>query len=331
MVATSSHPDTSSATGRSARTLYLIERIVTLALLVVVTWAAPGRSIVLMTAVALGALVVMRLASPLWVRAVHARPARRAVTRAMAADAAESLLLAVIAMALALRPLAGLGLAGTVAAAWWIAAWRGRTAAPFEAADVHVTGDAAQIAADHGFDPDRIVVDRRAVVPARLVRWGGEPFIILSPRVVDICTPAEQAVVVAHELGHAAHHDLRWTVVARTALISAAVLLAGGVGFLGRRGGLDKATAVAVSILALGVLEVVAVVALAAMNRATERRAHRWALAAVGDGDTFAAAMRKVHALSDPSAGPGHPTAPLAEQPSLADVLALANPRRRGR
>ncbi|NLF30238.1 MAG: M48 family metalloprotease [Planctomycetes bacterium] len=307
MTAPPPHPDASPAPAGSIRAVYLIERTATLALLAAVCLAASGRNFWPMAVLALAALAAARLAAPLWVWAVVGRGGRGPVADALRQDAVESLVLA-LAVLPGAWPVGALALAGLFALATWA---EGRLRPPpSETSAAGLDAATRRMAAEAGVDPDRIVVDPRASVPARLVRCGGKSWILLSPRVVEACTPAEQAVVVAHELGHAAGGDLAWTAAAKVALIAAAALGAGAVGFFTPKAG---AVSVAAAVTTLAVLETAGVIALAAMLRATERRAHRWALRTVGDPATFAAAMRKLHALGGASDGR-----------ALADVLALA-------
>ncbi|MFW6146746.1 MAG: hypothetical protein ACOC7R_05370, partial [Planctomycetota bacterium] len=118
--------------------------------------------------------------------------------------------------------------------------------------------------------------------------------------------------------------DLWRTAVTKVALVAGAVAAAATVAALGRRLGAGPAAAVAAAVLALGLLETAGAVALAALLRTAERRAHRWALRAVGDAELFADAMRKLHGLSAAAGRTDVPASALADHPSLADVLALA-------
>jgi STE24 endopeptidase len=146
----------------------------------------------------------------------------------------------------------------------------------------------------------------------------------------------EVAVVVAHELAHHVHHDLLQALALNAAVLCAG-LWAGDIvvrlseTWLGLRGPSDLAALPIVAFVA-SMLWLATTPLRHAQSRAQERRADRFALAATGNADAFASAVRRASARHMAEERPTLMTRWLFHRhPSVSERLELADAWRGGR
>ena len=150
--------------------------------------------------------------------------------------------------------------------------------------------------------------------------------IFISADVVRDWSETEIAVVVAHELAHHAHHDLRRTLAVDAAVLScglgaAAAVLARLPG-AGRPG--DPAMLPLIALVA-GLVWLAATPLRHAQSRRHERRADLFALVVTGGADAFSAAIRRLGARHLAEERPSTVTRWLFHRhPTVAERLALA-------
>lgn len=141
---------------------------------------------------------------------------------------------------------------------------------------------------------------------AALVGSGATRRILLSDTLLFSYSDDEVEVILAHELGHHAHHDLRSGLFIEAVRVSATFAVAAAALALGwRRLGLDGPADVAGLPLLLVVAGAVATLtgpALNALSRRNEFRADRFAVALTGRPEAFVSALRRLAAqnLAEP-------------------------------
>jgi STE24 endopeptidase len=133
---------------------------------------------------------------------------------------------------------------------------------------------------------------------ARLVGTGGGCSVLLSNDLVTDFTPDELEVVVAHELGHFVHRDIRsasWLRAAITFLINGAAAAALAVTWqpLGLIAPNDAA-GLPVLLLVAGVVAMLTKPLLNVVSRRNEFRADTFALNLTGRSDLFVSVMRRL-------------------------------------
>lgn len=158
--------------------------------------------------------------------------------------------------------------------------------------------------------------------------------VLVSSALVRHWSDDEIAVVVAHELGHHAHHDL-----ARSTGLAAVILCAGfwasdvTLGALGSGlGGVGVAdmAALPLIVLVVGVVWLFSTPLRLAQSRSHERRADAFALACTGRAEAFAAVVRRLSAERLAENQPSNLTTWLFHRhPSVADRLAVSEGFRR--
>lgn len=161
--------------------------------------------------------------------------------------------------------------------------------------------------------------------------------ILVSSEIAAEWPDEEVAVVVAHELGHHAHHDL-WRTLAADVLLMGASLLAADVVVraagppLGLRGPGDLAALPLVA-LAAGGAWVLTTPIRHAQSRRQERRADAFALAATGFSEAFANAIKRLGARHLAEERPSaltrwfyHRHPPVAERLALAEEYGRRRP-----
>lgn len=167
---------------------------------------------------------------------------------------------------------------------------------------------------------------------AALVGIGRTRRILLFDTLVDRFAPDEIAAVLAHELGHHAHHDMWRGLTAQAALTVASlwvadVLLRAGVTMLGLESPADPA-GLPWLVLVMAAVGLVAAPALNVLSRRTERRADDFALGLTGNVGAFVGAMERLASLNLAERHP-HPVkeALLYSHPSVARRIARATAR----
>ena len=142
--------------------------------------------------------------------------------------------------------------------------------------------------------------ERSRAANAALVGVGPTRRILVSDTLLADYSDAEIEVVLAHELAHHVHGDIRTALVADAGLTALGLALgAAALVLLGPRMGITGSADVAglpVLLLAGGAVVLVATPALNALSRAHERRADRYALDLTGNPEAFVAAMRRLGA-----------------------------------
>ena len=144
------------------------------------------------------------------------------------------------------------------------------------------------------------LADRTKKGNAALAGLGKTRRIIVSDTLLASCNDDEIEAVLAHELGHHAHHDI-WRGIAMEGVI-------GGLGFylasralavvgawLGLRGPADVA-GLPVLLLTGGLLSLLLLPAVNGFSRWMERRADRYGFNLTGNPEAFASAMQRLHA-----------------------------------
>ena len=142
--------------------------------------------------------------------------------------------------------------------------------------------------------------ERSRAANAALVGVGPTRRILVSDTLLANYSDAEIEVVLAHELAHHVHGDIRTALVV-DACVTAFGLAAGAaaLALLGPRVGLAGPADVAglpLLLLAAGAVVLSATPGLNALSRAHERRADRYALDLTGNPEAFIAAMRRLGA-----------------------------------
>jgi STE24 endopeptidase len=158
--------------------------------------------------------------------------------------------------------------------------------------------------------------------------------VLVSSALVRQWSDDEIAVVVAHELGHHAHHDL-----SRASGLAAVILCAGfwaadlAIGVLGNRTGNTGAADLAALpfiVLIVALVWLVSTPIRLAQSRGHERRADAFALACTGRVEAFAAVVRRLSAERLAEDQPSNLTTWLFHRhPSVADRLAVSEGFRR--
>ena len=142
--------------------------------------------------------------------------------------------------------------------------------------------------------------DKTRRANAALVGTGRSRRILLSDTLLAHYTDDEIEVILAHELGHHAHRDIRNGLVLESLLIAlACAAAAGALRILWRPLQLTGPTDVAglpVLLLAAGVVSLLTTPALNAWSRRNEHRANRFALELTERPDAFVSAMRRLAA-----------------------------------
>ena len=142
--------------------------------------------------------------------------------------------------------------------------------------------------------------DKTRRANAALVGTGRSRRILLSDTLLTHYTDVEIEVILAHELGHHAHRDIRNGLVLEALLIGVAcAVAAGALHLLWRPLQLHGPTDVAglpLLILAAGIVSLVATPVLNAWSRRNEHRADRFALKMTERPDAFVSAMRRLAA-----------------------------------
>jgi STE24 endopeptidase len=167
---------------------------------------------------------------------------------------------------------------------------------------------------------------------AALTGLGRTRRILLFDTLVQHFTPAEIEAVLAHELGHHAHHDM-WRGLAVQALLTvgalwiADVLLRAGVGLLGLEGVADPGGLPWLG-LVVSAVGLVATPAVNAFSRRLERQADDFALRLTRDVTSFIGAMDRLASLNLAERRP-HPLkeALLYSHPSIDRRIARATAR----
>lgn len=135
---------------------------------------------------------------------------------------------------------------------------------------------------------------------AALVGTGRTRRILLSDTLLDEYTDDEIEVILAHELGHHAHRDIRTGLLLESVLIAISFAVAAGVQqtswrFFRFDGPADVA-GLPLLVLAAACVSLLALPALNAFSRRNEHRADQFALAMTERPDAFVSAMRRLAA-----------------------------------
>jgi STE24 endopeptidase len=142
--------------------------------------------------------------------------------------------------------------------------------------------------------------DKTRRANAALVGMGQSRRILLSDTLLAHYTDDEIEVILAHELGHHAHRDIRNGLVLESLLIALACAAAAvALQVLWRPLHLAGPTDVAglpVMLLAAGIVSLLTTPALNAWSRRNEHRADRFALKLTERPDAFVSAMRRLAA-----------------------------------
>jgi STE24 endopeptidase len=142
--------------------------------------------------------------------------------------------------------------------------------------------------------------DKTRRANAALVGTGRSRRILLSDTLLAHYTDDEIEVILAHELGHHAHRDIRNGLVIESFLIAVACAVAAGALQLSWRPlHLEGPTDVAglpLLVLAAGVVSFLTTPVLNAWSRRSEHRADRFALKMTERPDAFVSAMRRLAA-----------------------------------
>ena len=142
--------------------------------------------------------------------------------------------------------------------------------------------------------------DKTTRANAALVGTGRSRRILLSDTLLAHYTDDEIEVILAHELGHHAHRDIRNGLVIESLLIALACAAAAGAlhvlwGPLRLAGPTDVA-GLPLLLLAAGVVSFLTTPVLNAWSRRNEHRADRFALKMTERPDAFVSAMRRLAA-----------------------------------
>jgi STE24 endopeptidase len=224
-----------------------------------------------------------------------------------------------------------LGLAAGLFVAPRILRW-GAEAKPLDRGDLGAR--LATLAATAGVPVREVSVvpaERGGPTAAAVSGTGASRRIFVSADLLRDWTDDEIAVVVAHELGHHAHEDLRRSAAIDAALltlglVSSALVLALLGAPLGLSGAADIAALPLIALVTGGVW-IAATPLRLAVSRRQERRADAFALALTGSADAFDAAIRRLGARYLAEERPGlwtrwlfHRHPPVAERLEYARV-----------
>lgn len=139
---------------------------------------------------------------------------------------------------------------------------------------------------------------RSARANAALVGTGGTRRILVSDTMLDAYSEEEIEVVVAHEIAHHVHHDIRGALVVEALLLVVAFLTAAAaLAWGGRAFGVispDDVAGLPLILLAAGLVMAAATPFVNALSRRNERRADGYALALTGQPAAFISAMRRL-------------------------------------
>jgi STE24 endopeptidase len=142
--------------------------------------------------------------------------------------------------------------------------------------------------------------DRTRKANAALAGAGRTRRILLSDTLLAHHSEDEIEVIVAHELAHHVHHDMRAGLVVETAIIGAGLYAADWVmsAAAGRFGstGKDDVALLPLGALALGAASLLLMPLAHAVSRAHERRADSYALEMTRNPGAFVSAMRRLSA-----------------------------------
>jgi STE24 endopeptidase len=135
---------------------------------------------------------------------------------------------------------------------------------------------------------------------AALVGMGRSRRILLSDTLLAQYTDDEIEVILAHELGHYAHRDIRNDLLLEAALMTmsfaAAALALHWLSFPLRLGGPADVAGLPLLLIVAGFMSLLARPALNARSRRNEQRADRFALTLTERPDAFVSAMRRLAA-----------------------------------
>ena len=168
-------------------------------------------------------------------------------------------------------------------------------------ADVLELADAAGVDVGEVYEMD--ASRRTTAANAYVTGLGRTKRVVLYDTLVDDFTPEETRLVVAHELGHVRHHDLRngliWLAIVAPVGMWAVALLAERLAPHGAALGPRAVPAVA---LAIAVIAPAITVVSTQLSRDVERRADAFSLELTGDPATFIAFQRRIAVknVSDP-------------------------------
>ena len=172
---------------------------------------------------------------------------------------------------------------------------------------------------------------RTTAANAYVTGLGHTKRVVLYDTLVDDFTPGETNLVVAHELGHVRHHDVRngllWVaIVAPFGMWAAALLTAR----LAPRGGELGPRAVPAAALALAIVVPPITMVSNQLSRDVERRADAFSLELTRDPDTFVAFQRRIAIknVSDPEP-PAVARFLLGTHPTTMERIGLAEAFRR--
>lgn len=183
----------------------------------------------------------------------------------------------------------------------------------------------AQVKGVYVFDMSSKTVAANAAV----MGLGNTRRIVLGDTLIDKFTPDEIETVLAHELGHHAHHDLTWGIIVQSAITLAGFWLANlvmrwGVGFFGYAGLSDPAT-LPLLMIALAVFGLITMPLGNAWSRWREVKADTYALRTTGNPQAFISAMTR---LANQNLADAEPLAwvefLLHSHPSISKRVAMA-------
>jgi STE24 endopeptidase len=142
--------------------------------------------------------------------------------------------------------------------------------------------------------------DRTKKGNAALTGLGRTRRILVSDTLLASCSDDEIEVILAHEIGHHAHHDI-WKGIALEAVVAAAGFLAASrvlIQLSPRLGwqGVSDVAGLPALLLTAGLLSLVLVPAANAYSRRAERAADLFALEVTGSAGAFATAMQRLGA-----------------------------------
>ncbi|MGN6723851.1 MAG: M48 family metalloprotease [Marmoricola sp.] len=188
------------------------------------------------------------------------------------------------------------------------------------------------LAAKEGVHLDDVVVadasTRTTAENAQVTGFGPTERMVLDDTLLRSMTQREVEVVVGHELGHAAHHDVLTGTLLGALGAMTAIAFAGLVITRGRRGEqLTRASAVPVLFALLTVGTFVISPLENSMSRAIEARADRAALAATQDKSAFVAVQKQLDlaARLDPTP-PAWSQFWWGSHPTVLERISLAQP-----
>jgi STE24 endopeptidase len=142
---------------------------------------------------------------------------------------------------------------------------------------------------------DEVAVDGDRLT-ALVTGIGTSRRVFISREVARRWSPDEVAVIVAHELGHHAHHDLRRTLALDGTVLAAGLFAADRLVAAATVQGVVDLGALPLIALAAGAVWLAATPIRHAQSRRQERRADAFALRLTGDAEAFSAALRRLAA-----------------------------------